>query len=102
MILRRPVLVFLLITMLAALALVAEGEDAGPKLDINMATKQELTQIPFINSKLAQSIVLYREKVGGFVMFEELLQVEGFSRDLFLKVKSYLYLDGVSAEDCGC
>jgi len=88
--------------MMAALTLVAEGEDYGYKLDINIANKQELTQIPFINSKLAQSIVLYREKVGGFVMFEELLQVEGFNRDLFLKVKSYLYLDGVSGEDCGC
>jgi len=102
MTMQRSIQVFCLAVMICSLALLAQGEDTGPKYDINVATARELSEIPFIDSKLAESIVAYRDKVGGFVMFEELLQVEGFSRDLFFKVKSYLYLDGMSGEDCGC
>ncbi len=97
-----PLPIILLLVLLAPLSLQAEGEDNDHKFDINIASAQELAEIPFIDSKLAEAIVSYREKVGGFVMFEELLQVEGFNRDLFKKVKSYLFLDGISAEDCGC
>ena len=102
MIQRRPVLIILLMLGMVSLPLLAEGDNSARKVDINIASEHELAQIPYIGSKLAEAIVSYREKVGGFVMFEELLQVEGFNRDLFLKVRSYLYLDGVSGEDCGC
>ena len=99
---QRSITVIVLIVFLATLTLLAEASEKRLKIDINSANVQELAEIPFIDSELAGAIVSYREKVGGFVMFEELLQVEGVSRDLYLKVKSYLYLDGVSAEDCGC
>ena len=102
MMVHRFIQTIFLIFFLASIALLAEGEDTGLKVEINIATAQELAEIPDINSQLAEAIVSYREKVGGFVLFEELLQVEGFTRDLFLKVKSYLYLNGVPGEDCGC
>jgi competence ComEA-like helix-hairpin-helix protein len=89
-------------TAMASFPLLAEGDTSVRKVDINMANENELAQIPFIDSQLAEAIVSYREKVGGFVLFEELLQVEGFNRDLFLKVKSYLFLNGMPGEDCGC
>jgi len=92
----------LLLVILASLPLSAEDGDSEPKVDINLASAQELAEIPFITPKLAEAIVSYREAVGGFVMFEELLQVEGFNRDLFLKVRLYLFLGGISGEDCGC
>jgi len=102
MIQRYAIVLILLMVGMASQPLLAEGDSVVRKVDINIANKEELEQIPFIDSKLAQAIISYREKVGGFVIFEELLQVDGFNRDLFLKVKSYLYLDGMSAEDCGC
>jgi len=102
MIQRHPIVLIILMVAMVSLPLLAEGNDTDRKLDINIATAEELREIPFISPSLARAIVSYREKVGGFVMFEELLQVDGFNRDLFLKVKSYLYLNGMSAEDCGC
>ncbi len=97
---------FIIILLIFEFFLMSSGfaGDQAPRkeIDINTASAQEFSAIPSIDSKLADAIVTYRDRVGGFVIFEELLQVEGFSQDLFLKVKSYLYLEGMSAEDCGC
>jgi len=46
-------------------------------LNINTATKEELTSLPGIGPSLAQRIIAYRTQAGFFSKPEELMNVEG-------------------------
>jgi competence ComEA-like helix-hairpin-helix protein len=81
---------------------VAEEKLKGKTVNINKATVQELQQVPLITKELAERIVQYREKNGDFQVLEELLQVEGFTRDLLRKIKGFLLLEGIGGEECTC
>jgi competence protein ComEA len=81
---------------------VAEEKLKGKTVNINKATVQEFQQVPLITKELAEKIVKYREKNGDFQVLEELLQVDGFSRDLLRKVKGFLLLEGIGGEECTC
>jgi len=81
---------------------VAEEKLKGKTVNINKATAQELQQVPLITKDLAEKIVKYREKNGDFQVIEELLQVDGFSRDLLRKIKGFLLLEGIGGEECTC
>lgn len=75
----------------------------GKTVNINTATAEELTKnVPLITPQLAKKIVEYREKNGKFQTLEELLQVEGFTRDLLRRVRPFLLLEGVGGKDCTC
>ena len=80
----------------------AEEKLKGKTVNINKATAQELQQVPLITKDLAEKIVKYREKNGDFQVIEELLQVDGFSRDLLRKIKGFLLLEGIGGEECTC
>ena len=80
----------------------AEGELKGKTVNINTATVQEFLQVPLITKELAERIVKYREKNGDFQVLEELLQVEGFGRDLLRRIKVFLLLEGIGGEECTC
>jgi competence protein ComEA len=80
----------------------AQEKLKGKTVNINKATAQEFQQVPLISKELAEKIVKYREKNGDFQVLEELLQVEGFSRDLLRKIKGFLLLEGIGGEECTC
>lgn len=46
-------------------------------LDLNAATLEELIDLPGIGPVLAQRILEYRERRGGFQSVEELLEIRG-------------------------
>jgi len=48
-------------------------------LNLNTATVRQLESLPGIGPSLAQKIVQFREKKGGFKRVEELLAVPGIS-----------------------
>jgi competence protein ComEA len=48
-------------------------------LNLNTATKKELEALPGIGPAIAQRIVEFREKKGGFKRVEELLVIPGIS-----------------------
>jgi competence ComEA-like helix-hairpin-helix protein len=81
---------------------VADEKLKGKTVNVNKATVQEFQQVPLISKELAEKIVKYREKNGDFQVLEELLQVEGFSRDLLRKIKGFLLLEGIGGEECTC
>lgn len=57
------------------------------KLDINTATKTELTELDGIGEKLAERIIEYREKSGGFEAIEELANVPGIGEKMVDKLR---------------
>ena len=48
-------------------------------LNLNTATKKELEALPGVGPALAQRIIEFREKKGGFRRVEELLVIPGIS-----------------------
>lgn len=55
-----------------------QPEFINGKLNINVATKENLCLLPGIGEGLAQKIIHYRQTVGPFTSIDELNNVEGF------------------------
>jgi competence ComEA-like helix-hairpin-helix protein len=79
-----------------------EKEFVGKTVNINTATVEQFMEVPLITRELAEKIVEYREETGDFQVLEELLQVEGFTRELLRKIKGFLLLEGIGGDECSC
>lgn len=80
----------------------ADEKLVGKTVNINKGTAEELATVPMVTPELAKKIVKYREDNGDFQVIEELLQVEGFSRDLLNRIKPFLLLEGLGGDACTC
>ena len=86
-----------------AMSVSAEEQLTGKTVNVNTATAEEFAEnVPLIDMELAERIVEYRDEAGDFQVIEELLQVEGFTRELLRKVKNYLLLEGIGGDECTC
>lgn len=56
-------------------------------LNLNAATVEQLETLPGIGRKVAERILEYRAKSGGFKKIEELMNVKGIGEKSFLKIK---------------
>jgi competence protein ComEA len=56
-------------------------------LNLNAATLDQLATLPGIGPKVAERILEYRTKNGGFKKIEELMNVKGIGEKSFLKLK---------------
>ncbi len=75
----------------------------GKTVNINKATAEELVKnVPLITPELARRLVQYRKDNGDFQTLEELLQVDGFNRELLRRIKPFLLLEGIGGKDCTC
>lgn len=63
------------------------------QVDLNSATAQELEELPGIGPKLAQEIILHREKTP-FAHSEDVLKIKGFGKVRYGKLRSYLLVNG--------
>ena len=79
-----------LLSLIAAVSLLlptlAIGMDAG-KININIATTEELTTLPGIGLAKADAIVAYREEQGSFSTVDALSQVKGIGERLIEKLR---------------
>ena len=66
-----------------------ETEDSG-KINLNMATKEELMTIPGVGEAKANQIISYREKNGSFSCIEDIMSISGIKEGLFEKIREYI------------
>ena len=100
----RTIGIVLIACFLSFLANTAVSDEVleGKTVNVNIATIEDLAQVPLISPELAEAIVEYREDMGDFQVIEELMQVDGFSRKLLRKIKTFLILEGIGGDECTC
>jgi competence protein ComEA len=80
---------------LSAPVLSAQSKAPAPKpeatatapVNLNTATAEQLASIPGVGPKMAERIIDYRQKNGGFKKVEDLMNVSGVGEKSFLKMK---------------
>ena len=65
------------------------------KLNINAASKEDLTLLPGIGDVLSDRILAYREEHGKFQEIDELLSVDGMGDSKLAKIKDYITVGGL-------
>jgi competence ComEA-like helix-hairpin-helix protein len=65
-------------------------------LNINTATVQELSMLPFVDAQTARNIVDFRDSHGPFTAIEDLKNVKGITRPLLIDLRSHLKVMGSS------
>jgi competence protein ComEA len=68
----------------------ADEEESGGKININTATKTQLTQLSGIGDATAQKIVDYRSEHGFFKAIEDIMNVPGIKEAKFLAFKDMI------------
>jgi len=66
------------------------------RLDLNTASKVDLTALPGIGEVKAAEIVKYREEHGGFKAIDELINVKGIGRATLDKIRNLVRVGSVS------
>lgn len=69
---------------------VVKNPSAIKKVNVNTATKEELAQIPYINSYIAREIVVYRSKQENPLKIEDLEKINNFPLDKLKIIRLYL------------
>ena len=64
-----------------------------PILELNSTDSIALVDLPQIGEVMASRIQRYRDRLGGFVCYEQLYEVKGMDSARFATVRSYLLLD---------
>ena len=65
---------------------------ASAPVNLNTATVAQLEALPGVGQRVAERIVEYRTKNGGFKKLEDLMNVQGIGEKSFLKLKPMLTL----------
>ncbi|MGH7233408.1 MAG: ComEA family DNA-binding protein [Nitrospiraceae bacterium] len=73
--------------------------DAGPKLDINHATVEELRTLPGIGGVLAQRMIARRTEQGPYRTIEDLRAVKGIGAKRLEKLRTLVVVGKASASE---
>lgn len=64
-----------------------------PILDINTADSTALVDLPQIGEVMASRIHRYRERLGGFVSFDQLFEIKGMDSARYATIQPYIILE---------
>jgi competence protein ComEA len=65
----------------------AQTPPASQLVNLNTASAADLQKLPGIGAAMANRIVEYRQKTGGFKKVEELMNIQGIGEKVFLRLK---------------
>lgn len=65
-----------------------EGDSA--LININTADKEELTSLYGIGEKRAEDIIEFRKTHGRFVTKEDLMRIDGISREMYEQIEEFI------------
>lgn len=75
-------------------ALNSETERKVWNIELNSADTIALVELPGIGSKLAQRIINFRDRLGGFYSIDQVGETYGLADSIFKKIKPYLHING--------
>ena len=70
-----------------------EDGNTDLQININTATKTELTLLPGIGESRAQDIIDYRNEYGRFTVPEDLLNIKGIGEAILENIRPYIVFD---------
>ena len=70
-----------------------QEEETSFPLDLNLASGEQLQQVPGIGPVLSGRIIEYRETHGGFQSLEELLNIQGIGEKTLEKIRPYFVIN---------
>jgi len=73
-------------------ALVSAPSQQKSLTNINKASLEDLNALPGIGEVIAQRIIDYRNKVGGFKTLEEIMEVSGIGEVKYSNIKALISL----------
>lgn len=60
------------------------------RIDLNLATKEQLMTLPGVGEVLAERILTYRQDVGNFVSTEQLMDVSGIGERKYAELAAFV------------
>lgn len=69
-------------------------KDPLTKLNINTATIEDFDKLPLIGEGRAKAIISYRDKLGGFISIDQLLELKCIPDSVFQVLQSHIFTDG--------
>jgi len=97
---KKICIAFALLLALALSASTVFAADNDGKVNLNVATVEQLEAIEGISHELAQEIVNTRDENGEFVDMSELLDIDGVDNTLLRKLDKFIFIE--AASDCNC
>ncbi len=73
-------------------------QEQNPSVSLNTATPEDLMQIKGIGKSYANSIIRYRQLLGGYIRITQLKEIYGMNEETYEKIHPYLTIDSTNIQ----